>query len=165
MAFTLYSFIDQLKSIGGFDILIPFILFYAIIVGLLDKAPWEGKDNINRIVALALSLFIVAYTPFGMSTGAYLTGLFGGASIYIAGLLVLILLLGMFDIKIGDMATDILGDNGKKILFVVLLLLAAGVWYFAGPAGTAGFRMTDTMWTILILVGLLGLVMYIGKGD
>lgn len=169
MAFTLYSFMDQLKSIGGFDILLPFILFYAILVGLQSKvAPWKDKKSLNQIIALAVSLFIVAFTPFGMSLGAYLTGLFGGASVYIVGLLVLLLILGMFGVDLQGAVLPILGADQKKAkrnLFIILILLAAGVWYFTGPAGTAGFQMTDTVITIIILAVILGLVLFIGGGE
>lgn len=152
----LYTLISDFESFGGFDILLPFLLIYAVTLGLLSSvAPWgrQGKGLINKLISLAVSLYVVAFTPYGMSMGAYLTGLLGGAGVYIVGLLVLLLLIGMFGVSLKDVSSLF----GKKLLLLLVLLAAAGVWYYTGPGLQAGFRMTDDLWAVAV-TGLIALL-------
>ena len=65
MVSPLQASIDFLKGFGFFDIVLPFILVFAIIYALLDKTKILGKEdkkNVNALVAFAIGLFVVAAT-------------------------------------------------------------------------------------------------------
>jgi hypothetical protein len=62
MASTLGNTIEFLSDFGFFDVIIPFLLFFAIIYAILEKTSLLGKDksNVNLIVSLAVSFLAVA---------------------------------------------------------------------------------------------------------
>jgi hypothetical protein len=62
MASTLQNTIQFLRDFGFFDVVIPFLLFFAIIFAFLEKTKILGKDksNVNLIVALSVSLLAIA---------------------------------------------------------------------------------------------------------
>lgn len=62
MASTLGNTLDFLRDFGFFDVVVPFLLFFAIIFAFLEKTSILGKSksNVNLIVALSISLLVVA---------------------------------------------------------------------------------------------------------
>ncbi|MBW6452063.1 MAG: hypothetical protein K0B02_05040 [DPANN group archaeon] len=168
----LYSFMGNMQHLGVFDVLLPFLLFYAIFLGLLSKADPFKKDGstsgtgdkIYQIISLVLSFFVVAYTPFGMTMGLYLTQLFGGSSTIIIGILALILISGMLGLNFDALwkADGQEDPSMKRNVFLVLLALAAVVWYIAGP-GMFTVGISDTVVTIGLLAVIIGTVLYASK--
>lgn len=64
MVSPLQAAIDFLQSFGFFDIILPFILVFAIVYAILEKTKILGKEeagkkNINALVAFAFGLFVV----------------------------------------------------------------------------------------------------------
>jgi hypothetical protein len=59
---TLRSFFIFLERIGLVDVLLPFILVFAIVFGILEKTLVLGKDkrNANLIVAMMMAFMVVA---------------------------------------------------------------------------------------------------------
>ena len=68
MASPLEVSIEFLKTFGFFDIVLPFILVFALVFAILEKTRILGeedkkpKKNINALVAFAVGLFVVAAT-------------------------------------------------------------------------------------------------------
>jgi len=62
MASTLQNTLSFLRDFGFFDVVVPFLLFFAIVFALLEKTALlgKGKSNVNLIVALAVALLVVA---------------------------------------------------------------------------------------------------------
>ena len=67
MASTLQQSIEFLKDFGLFDVVLPFLLVFALIFAILEKTFILGKEsngsakkNLNSIVALAIALIAVA---------------------------------------------------------------------------------------------------------
>lgn len=66
MASVLRGTIDFLKDFGLFDVILPFLLIFAIVFAILEKTMILGKDkdapkqNLNSIVALVISLLFVS---------------------------------------------------------------------------------------------------------
>lgn len=62
MASTLQGTLEFLKGFGVFDVIVPFLLFFAIIFAFLEKTSILGKkkSNVNLIVALSVSLLVIA---------------------------------------------------------------------------------------------------------
>jgi hypothetical protein len=62
MASTLQNTIKFLSDFGFFDVIVPFLLFFAITFAILEKTKILGKDksNVNLIVSLAVSLLAIA---------------------------------------------------------------------------------------------------------
>ena len=62
MVSTLQGTLNFLKDFGFFDVVVPFLLFFAIVFAVLEKTRvlGEKKSNVNLIVALAVSLLVIA---------------------------------------------------------------------------------------------------------
>ncbi|MDI6721770.1 MAG: hypothetical protein QMD85_05230, partial [Candidatus Aenigmarchaeota archaeon] len=75
-----------------YGFLLPWIFTFAIIYGLLIKTNLFG-DKVNRQVSVALA-FVIAFFVTGIGgpqLAAFFTNLFGGASVFLAGILVLVI--------------------------------------------------------------------------
>ncbi len=77
MASVLRGTIDFLKDFGLFDVILPFLLIFAIVFAILEKTMILGKDkdnpkqNLNSIVALVIALlFISANKAVNLLTNA-----------------------------------------------------------------------------------------------
>ncbi|MBW6452061.1 MAG: hypothetical protein K0B02_05030 [DPANN group archaeon] len=150
----LYQLMGILKQMGAMDILLPFLLFYAIFLGILTTKAGDvlgTKVALKQIMAFTLSMIIVAYTPFGYLMGDYLTMIFGGSSTVIVGLLVLILLAGMLGLKMSDLT----GGNEVLVLGSVMGFVAL-IWFMIGPLDV-GFNFNNLIYlqifeTIVVIV-------------
>ncbi len=62
MNFTFNQIFYQLASAGIFDVLIPFLLVFAIVFALLEKIKIFGAESkkINIVIAIAFGLFFIA---------------------------------------------------------------------------------------------------------
>ena len=64
MAVTLNSGIDVMRDLGFFDVIFPFILFFAGTFGVLSTVKILGDNKtINLFIALSISLTLVSFTP------------------------------------------------------------------------------------------------------
>ncbi len=59
-----YELLGNFDQIGGFDLLLPFLLVFTLIFAVLQKISLFGKDkhNIDMIVALVMSIFFLNNT-------------------------------------------------------------------------------------------------------
>ncbi|MBW6452062.1 MAG: hypothetical protein K0B02_05035 [DPANN group archaeon] len=160
----LYQLMGNLKQMGAMDILLPFLLFYAIFLGVLRTKAGNvlgEKKSLKQIIAFTLSMFIVAYTPFGYLMGDYLTMVFGGSSTIIVAILALILIAGMLGLEMKDLT-----GGHEKLGMGVVIVIAAIVWLIAGPGISAsGSFAGDTVWTLVLLAAIIGAVFWASKGD
>ncbi|MCK4555513.1 MAG: hypothetical protein KAT83_02810 [Candidatus Aenigmarchaeota archaeon] len=147
---------SDLESMGFVSFVLPWLLFLIIIDAVLYNV---AKDTLgidkrkSTLLAAILSFFIVNFTPAGVNMGVYLTQLFGAASMYIAGLLVFILFLGMGGFKI----TEIPGGKNTYmlILFLIALLVFSGV---AGIPFISALSASDM--TLLFMIALVVAVIW-----
>ncbi len=138
------SFMANLNNMGFYDFVFPWILFLLIFYGIVVKAPFlpdNKKNQISIIIASILSLFTVNFVPMG----GFLAKLFGATGIYIAGILVVILFLGMGGWKLDSFNKYAVG--GVLILLAILVLAGSGFPLIA---------ISSNMWTIIFVVALLG---------
>ncbi|MBW6452060.1 MAG: hypothetical protein K0B02_05025 [DPANN group archaeon] len=155
----LYQLMGILKQMGAMDILLPFLLFYAIFLGILTTKAGDvlgKKQSLKQIMAFTLSMFIVAYTPFGNLMGDYLTMVFGGSSTIIVGVLALILIAGMMGLNMSDLT-----KGHEKLGMGIVIIVAGIIWFIAGPGISAsGSFGGDTVWTFVLLAAIIGAVFW-----
>ncbi len=134
-----------ISSFAGFDFygfLLPWLFTFAIVYGLLDKSGLFGKDSGKRVnFALA---FVIAFFVTGVGgpqLASFFVSIFGGASIFLAGILVFIL----FATLVG---TEKKHHTGV-MAFIVILIIA--IVLFLTSSGTfSGFVFLDAGTTSLI---------------
>ena len=156
---------SDLESMGFISFVLPWLLFLIIIDGVLYNVAKEslGLDKKkSTILAAILSFFIVNFTPAGVNIGVYLTQLFGNASMYIAGLLVLILFLGMGGFKLEQI------PGGKTtyaiIAFLLAILIISGVGGLPFLSAISASDMT-LLFMLALVVGVVWALSYEKSGE
>ncbi len=153
--------LGNMNRLDFFELLLPWILFLAIIFAILKKSEVFGEEiSVNAVIAAVVSFFIINYTPVGMTLGKFFTTLFGLAAVIIAGLLVGILFIGMAGIK----PDELLGKANKTAIAVLLGFLA--LIAFISVGGMSFFNIdSDLVITLFMLLIMLFAIMFIAKGD
>ncbi|MEA3342729.1 MAG: hypothetical protein U9Q92_01050 [archaeon] len=153
--------LGNMNRLDFFELLLPWILFLAIIFAILKKSEVFGEEiSVNATIAAVVSFFIINYTPVGMTLGTFFTTLFGIAAVIITGLLVGILFLGMAGIK----PDELLGKANKTAIAVLLGFLA--LIAFISVGGMSFFNIdSDLVITLFMLLIMLFAIMFIAKGD
>ncbi|MCK5233677.1 MAG: hypothetical protein KAJ91_02560 [Candidatus Aenigmarchaeota archaeon] len=129
-----HSMMGNLNHVGAFDIFMPWLLFLAIIYAIISKHEVFGKEvSVQGVISILLSFFMVNYAlpPY------FLTNLFGIMGMFVAGGVVLIVLLGMAGIKFGDL----FGEGNKTVLAFAIAIIA--VLIFIGVGGILPFRLSE----------------------
>ncbi|MCK5322264.1 MAG: hypothetical protein KAJ47_03290 [Candidatus Aenigmarchaeota archaeon] len=171
----LYALIGNLQTLGFFDVVLPFTLFFAVIYavimqfGIFTKEK-TGSNTIPAIISICMAFFATAYTPYGMTFGPYLVELFGKAGTVMASMLVFIVLLGMTGIQFKDGG---LGDLIKSKYIVGAILLISIIIYVTTGATGSGVNFSnifsgtnsETVGTITLLALIGAVIWFVVKGD
>ena len=125
MAFTLNPATVLGPEFYGF--LLPWIFTFAIVYGLLGvvKVFGDSSKKINTALAFVIAFFVTGAA--GPQMAAFFINLFGGASTYLAGFLVIILFAAMIGYK---------PDDFKENTIYVVAVILIGVALFLGSTGT-----------------------------
>ncbi|MEM5790651.1 MAG: hypothetical protein QXP77_01205 [Candidatus Aenigmatarchaeota archaeon] len=117
---TIADLIATARDLGIFAFYLPFLLAFAIIYALLRKAKlWGDRKNIDLIVSLIISAFIIGYTPFGLALSTVLVNLFGGTFLTVVTILAILLIFYMLLPLFGVGKEK---EVSKKLIAVVLLI-------------------------------------------
>ncbi|MCK4555512.1 MAG: hypothetical protein KAT83_02805 [Candidatus Aenigmarchaeota archaeon] len=130
----IHSIMGNLNHVGAFDIFLPWLLFLAIIYAIISKHEVFGTEvSVQGVVSILLSFFIVNYAlpPY------FLTNLFGIMGMFVAGGVVLIILLGMAGIKLDEL----FGKDNKTVLALAIAVIA--VLIFIGVGGTLAIGLSE----------------------
>ncbi len=169
---TFGSILGQLRDLGFYEFMLPWLLALAIMYGLLtlikdkEKKPVFDK-NVRAIISIVIAFFLVNYTPYGYMTNfleVFFTGFFAPAVIIISVILVFVIMVELVGV-------DVTGKIGKSwvtifgILFIIILLFigAGGAAMFGG----AGISISDSTWPILfvIITMIFAVVFLFREGD
>ncbi|MCD4759635.1 hypothetical protein K8R33_02000, partial [archaeon] len=176
MASVLRGTIDFLKDFGLFDVILPFLLIFAIVFAILEKTMILGKEkddpkqNLNSIVALVIALlFISANKAVNLITDAL-----PNIALLMVIIISFLLMIGVFW-KSGEFDFT---DKHKKwyifftfIIFIALVLIFLGAYeYSAGVSllshllGSVGTGIGDDVLTGgIVLVVIVGVILWIVK--
>ncbi len=140
-----------------YGFLLPWIFTFAIVYGLIVKANVFGTETkkIAAAVALVAAFFVSAVG--GPQLAGFFTTFFGGASIFLAGILVVILFVAMTQTDITKL------QNSAVVGFLVLL----GIFLWLSSSGNVVGITIDSQTATLIFWGIIvvAVVWYIMKGE
>ncbi len=169
MAFDPSLLLGNLKAIGAFDFLFPFLLALAIVYGVLEFALGRGQNRILPksaigLISLIISFFVMNYTgSIGSSISTYFSTLFGSGLIVASGILVIIILLGLMGFKISDITTA-----GKTKMFGLVfgIIVLIGLALFMNSSGgnlpgVGGIYLDSGFWTLIGFIVVLVIVMWL----
>ena len=110
-----------------YGFILPFLFTFAIVYGLLIKANLFGKnERVAPMLALVIAFFVTAVG--GPTLAAFFTNLFGGASMFLGGILVVILLV-----------TLVSGKSQTMNLAVIVITVLIGAFLFLSSSSATGF--------------------------
>ena len=146
------------ENIGVFEYLLPFLLIFAIVYGVLEASKiLSGNKAINGIVAVVIGLLTLRVTYVQL----FFTELFPRFGVALAVLLVLLILTGLFISK----------EYLKVMMWVYIAVgTVIGLVVIASSFGAFGFganwyESELAMWIIsAVLLGGLFIAIFVGKG-
>ncbi len=145
-----------LEKIGVFLFLFPFLLTLAITYGVLSYSLEKQLEKTARaLISIVMGFFVMLFSLWNPGIVVFFANAFGFTLIVGAGLLGIIILLGLVGIKFEDLTKN---EKAKWIFTGSLILI--GVIIFAVSAGSAIFgteflQSTEIM-TIAVLIVILG---------
>jgi hypothetical protein len=123
-----YSFIYSLIDGGWIEFFFPFLLIYAIVLTIMNRAEvFKGNKATRVIIALVFALFSVSFPisrtcnldvtlSLGYCTlGSYMTALFPGVSLFAIGVLCLYIIAAL----LGKDLTSFLGKDNPAVVYVL----------------------------------------------
>lgn len=162
--------LSNLAQLGFYDFVLPFFLILAVLFGILQsRHTISDNANINGVIAV-----IVAFLGTYIGRGLFYTRLFSAFGMGLAALLVLVVLLGMFGFKPGDLfkgfslfKPDSYMLPGLLFLIAVLIFATAFGWGFIGEIFSSFSWLfdKDTILTLLFVgVSVAAIVFVLAKG-
>jgi len=146
--------VSNLNVMGFFGFILPWVFIFCIAFGLLAKTKVLGDDTrIAAVVSIILGFFVVGYGGPGLAN--FFVNIFGIAAAVLAGILVLVLFMGMAGIPIDQLAKN-------KAVLAVLIGVAVLVFAVAAGAFTTMVNPT-TIAIVLILIVMAAAVAFIAK--
>ncbi|MBS3156998.1 hypothetical protein J4442_02380 [Candidatus Woesearchaeota archaeon] len=145
------GFLSWFENIGGFDIILPFLLVFAITFAILDKIKLFGeKKNINTIIAIILAFFLILQQDFVF----LLQGVLPRVSMLMVTLIMILLVAGTFGFSE-------FGEGWKSLSVIVAIV---GVIWAIGASSNwdipAFDLLTDQDIAILLILGVFVLVIW-----
>lgn len=148
---TITDILNQWDSYGVFSYVIPFLIIFAVVFGILQKSKIFGEEDkvkgINAILALAIGLAALQF-DFVSTFFAVIFPRFGVA---LSVLLVVLIMMGLF-LDPDKGATSLKGWGIG--LSVVVIIWAISSWNFWGDSIGVGYWLQDYFWTILLLAAI-----------
>jgi len=169
------EWIATLQGLGVFQYVLPFVLSFVIIYGILNKIELLGGDGdtgdkLHTVVAAVISLFVIVYTPAGASLGTLFANYFGAMAVVLVGVFGALIVLGLV---FGDDWNSVLMDDDDNIkggVFMLIALLVLAVFLGWGGLGYIfpGLNLdaslpqigTSNMIGILVVVGTILFLMW-----
>ena len=154
MVFSLYDLLNQWQSIGIFDLLLPFLLIFAIIFGILSATNILGS---NRGVHVIIALVIAAMSLRLGFVSQFSTELFPRLGVGIIIVLALLILVGLFIAQ--DEARYWFWGLGAIGVIVFLVVIAKSGDAFGW--GWGNYATQDVIGWVVLAVGIIGVIIAI----
>ncbi|MBS3056903.1 MAG: hypothetical protein J4473_05735 [Candidatus Aenigmarchaeota archaeon] len=163
MADPFAALIQTVETFGIYSFLLPWLLVFAIIYGLLVKVKPFGTEaigtRISGIVAFVIALLVTIAA--GPEISAFVANIFGGASIFIAGILVVILFLAMAGYDYSK-----LGENKYLLAFLIIVAILLFIASGGLGAGWIGLSLgSQTVALIFVLIIILAAVWFVTRPE
>lgn len=148
-----YSLLNWFEGIGGFDIILPFLLIFTITFAILQKIKLFGdKKQIDVVVSLIIALFLIIQKGFVK----VIQGFLPRVSMIVLVFIMLLLVIGIF-IGSGEWASSAMG-LGVIIGFISVLWAIGAALEWNVPFIDL---FTEQDIAILIIMGVFILVIWL----
>lgn len=169
------TWISTAQEIGVFQYVLPFLLTFVIIYGILERIELLGGSDgdtgskLHAVAAFSIATFITAFTPAGTTLGALFTNYFGALAVALVGVLGAMILVGLlFPGKTDDEGNvvEIFESKWKAVLVIggaalLFFYLSGGLgsvpWVGNIDSGLGAYSMQHII-GILVVVGTVVLL-------
>jgi len=131
-----------LQDFGFFTVILPFVLLYALVFGLLQKVELFGNDDssktVNQIISLAIGAFFITSTD----AVNYIAGVIPQAGFLLVVVLLIMMVLGLLGLK-NPIGNPMFGENitfGKNLFYLTIVLVFLLVIDMGVPSGIPFIR-------------------------
>ncbi|NQZ85339.1 MAG: hypothetical protein HRU03_06485 [Nanoarchaeales archaeon] len=173
------AIISNLKDIGFYDVFLPFILVYVIVLGVLEKAAIFQKSDddkqsrsINMVISFVFGLFVVA----SIQTVKYIQSFIISAVLFIIFILVVLILMGfifgkdyfkhLFEDGDGKVKKGIIWAVAGIVLAIAIgiFFMVLGVWNWLGEYFD-GFGSGIDWSSTLVIVAIIGVLIWVSNSS
>lgn len=149
---------EQWETSGIFAYVLPFILMFALIYGILTKVQiFKGHNAVNATIAAAVGLMAIRTNI----VNDFFIELFPRMGVGIAVLLALFILVGMFIPKKNWVIYSLFGAG--VLIFAIVLIssstdmgLGAGAWWFNNWESIVGVLLFIVVIVVIVMSGTSG---------
>jgi hypothetical protein len=161
---SLVTIFQQLESFGLSDVLLPFILIFAVVFAILGTINIFKQKNINTIVALVMALLVVVphvtgTYPAGADVVTIMNNAIPNVSVVLIAIVMMMILIGVFGVRFNVAGKQTGGVVAILALLIVLFIFgsSAGWFRFGLPSWLSFLNDSDTLMVIVVLL-VFGLI-------
>ena len=155
----------MLREIGFLDFFLPFLLFFAIIYGALEKTKvfGEGRRDINSIIALVIALVATTTAMVTKALAGFLPWVGFIAIVIVSFLMIVAIMVG----DVSKLAELPYFKAGAVIVVAIILFIV--VFFALGldqmVSGTPSLLSeTDIAMLVIIIVGIIAFAIFMKSG-
>lgn len=149
---SIESILNSWESLGVFDFLLPFLLIFAVVFGILSTTNVVGKNKgVHLIIAFAIGLLSLRFGFVQQFFGE----VFPRLGVGLAVILVILILIGLF-VSVDERRYWLYGL--ATIGFVVALLVLVKTFDFIGWTSSLGFDGENFAAWIVGVIALVGVI-------
>ena len=158
MALGFWSFeelLTQWESWGVFNVIMPFLLFFAIVYSILDKAKILGdnREGINAVIALVIAFIAIRNQVVIQFTSV----LFANMAIGIVVLFVLLIFLGfILEPKSQKVWFQFIFIAGALVVFAVVMTKSFS--QYLPSADVFSFLLSPQMFVLYFVVAIIAII-------
>lgn len=166
MAYTITEFLNQMNQLGVFSYVLPFMIVFAVVFGLLQKTKIFGDENKARGINVIIALAIAGISLLFDVVPRFFSIIFPKFGVGLAVFLVLMIMVGFFFSGKDD------DPNFKSLKWIgiviggIVLIWALSEWGNLGGFGNFGLGfISEYIPLIIVIVALVvGISFVVGGG-
>jgi len=162
--------IAALAASGIAGVYLPFLLLFAILFALLVKTKIFGDNNrISALLALLISLYIVAFSPVSGTIGLWFAQTFAALGVTLVSIIVFFLVVGLLVAPWWEQVTG--SKKWWKYLIPLAIIIGflivtsnafSGVGIGGGAISIPGISSADLLFIALVIITLIILWYLVG---
>ena len=148
------------EQAGFFSYILPFLLIFAIVFGILTKAKVFGEQNkgLNAVIAIAVGLLSLQFNFVPL----FFSEIFPRLGIGLSVILALFILVGLFLPSKSETISNFILLAVGVIVFLVVITKTFG--YFGYGIGTSYWIWDNLQWIITAIIVIVAIGAVIGAG-
>ncbi|MBR9705561.1 hypothetical protein GOV14_00860 [Candidatus Pacearchaeota archaeon] len=152
--------LNSWQQMGVFAYLLPFLLIFAIVFGILNKSSVLGENRgVQATIAVAVGLLSLQFDI----VSTFFADIFPYAGIGISILLVAILLIGLLNSGSETVAKWLIFSIGAITFLVILYVLWSKYRWQYNLGGGMGGELFNVVWILVVIGAVIAITIVTGR--